>query len=235
MKKEEMTGGGADSKTGAGKGKTGKKIADIDDVLATFSAHIKENYPSPEQFRENLRSLLEAKQERLEESDYAASLEKNIIFLHDLAIEGEALLEIVLGTINEPSSLDAGAGPLLDEMEKEVRATTPERHRSVFVEGGSGEFSQLLQLRAEGGKRYMEKLEFDYFYLMTLRMLLFEFFNVLETISREYHIDRIDPAAPSHVTGHIEMTANYYLGNISVGEIVEDEKDGETEGDVPSP
>ena len=60
---------------------------------------------------------------------------------------------------------------------------------------------------------------------MTHRMLLFEFFNILAALKADYHIGDIDEAAPAHVTGHIHMTANYYLGNIAVGEIVESDSD----------
>jgi hypothetical protein len=56
-------------------------------------------------------------------------------------------------------------------------------------------------------------------------MLLFEFLNLLCVVREEYVIGRVDSAAPGHLLSHIEMTANYYLGNIGVGEITADKED----------
>ncbi|MBU8922480.1 MAG: hypothetical protein KOO63_11740 [Bacteroidales bacterium] len=202
-----------------------KKNAGINDVLATFSAHVKENYPEPDLFKSNLQNLLSEKQERMDADMYILSLEKNIVFLQELVIEGEAVLELTLGQINEPGQLDDGPEPLLTEIENGVKANTAERHREVFVEGVGGMFEELLEVKRSDPGIYQEKLEFNYFFLMTHRMLLFEFFSILAALKADHHIGEIDEAAPAHVTGHIQMTANYYLGNIAVGEIVDAETD----------
>ena len=187
------------------------KHADIDDLLATFSAHIKENYPPPEQFKKNLENLLASKKEKFSGDGYTASLERNIIFLHNVVIEIEAFLEIALeGVLEEEHEREK-----IDEM----LAGIEQNAREATLEGDSAGPEGLFKLR--GSEGYVEKLEFNYFLLMTLRMLLVEFFNVYIAVKSEYVIDRIDEAAPQHVTSHVEMTANYFLGNISVGEIVE--------------
>ncbi|HSG28178.1 MAG TPA: hypothetical protein VLA34_06840 [Candidatus Krumholzibacterium sp.] len=200
-----------------------RKSADISDVLATFSAHVQENYPEPETFRENLENLLAAKKDRMSEAAYIVSLERNVVFLHDLSIEGEALMEAVLGGLNDEGSLAQGAEPVLAGLENDVRSGTDERHKRIFMEEEGSEFAELIKLRREDKGRYCDQLEFQYFYLMTLRMLLFEFFNLLAAVSAEYFVDRIDDAAPGLVMSNIVVTANYYLGNIAVGEVVEAE------------
>jgi hypothetical protein len=62
-------------------GKSRKK-ADIQSLIATFSAHVSENYPAPEVYRENLTSMLAAKKERMESGEFVASLERNLVFLN---------------------------------------------------------------------------------------------------------------------------------------------------------
>ena len=54
-------------------------------------------------------------------------------------------------------------------------------------------------------------------------MLLFEFIGVMAAVKDEYEIERVDEAAFELIRSNIEMTANFFLGNISVGEVVEDE------------
>jgi hypothetical protein len=205
------------------------KSAGISDVMATYSAHIKESYPKPDLFCAYLQNLLKEKHERMDVDMYIQSLEKNIVFLQELVIEGEAALELMLGQINESGQLDDGPGPMLTEIEDGVKANTADRHREVFVDGGGGMFEELLEVKRSAPGDYQEKLEFNYFFLMTHRMLLFEFFSILSALKVDYHIGEIDEAAPAHVTAHIRMTANYYLGNISVGEIVDAAPDSEVE------
>ncbi|MBN2071018.1 MAG: hypothetical protein JW814_06125 [Candidatus Krumholzibacteriota bacterium] len=196
-----------------------KKKADIEDLLATYADHIAGNYPDPEVFRSNINSLLEAKKKRMEASEYVVSLEKNIVFLTDLAVEGEAFLEMLLSQVNDESPIDVSIEKYLEEMESQVRASTPGRYRDIFKGPGAGEFEELLLSREEDEEKYLEKLSFNYIYLTTLRMLLFEFFNLLSVVRKEYFIDRVDSAAPRHILSHLEMTANYYLGNIDVAEV----------------
>ena len=204
-----------------------KKNADIEDLLATFADHIAGSYPEPELFRDNIARLLEEKRNQKSETEYIVSLEKNIVFLSDLVIEGEAFLEMLLSQINDESPVDVKVEEYIQEIESRVRANIPERYGEVFSGQKTEEFSELLNARDEGVKAYLEKLSFTYFYLTTFRMLLFEFFNLLCVVRKEYAIGRVDSAAPGHLLSHIEMTANYYLGNIGVGEISAEEDDDE--------
>jgi hypothetical protein len=203
---------------------TGKKKADIEALIATFSAHVTENYPAPEVYRENLTSMLAAKKERMEGGDYVASLEKNLVFLKDLVTEGEALLEYLLERINNPEPTADKINIALGALEAKVRGGTAGRVEQVLGESDEDDFRELTELRGKDQEAYTEKLEFNYIYFMAFRMLLFEFFGVLAAVRDEYEITRVDEAAIGLIQGNIEMTTNYYLGNISVGEVC----DGET-------
>ncbi|MBN1164632.1 MAG: hypothetical protein JXB45_08640 [Candidatus Krumholzibacteriota bacterium] len=197
-----------------------KKHADIDQVLATFSDHLSKSYPAPGQFQKNLDQLLAAKKQRLSAMDYTRSLEKNTIFLHDLILEGEGYLEVLLGRINDDHLTAPEVEAIFGEMESQVRSAVEERHRRVFG-SGEGKDEILMPARQEyEGDSDTEKLEFSYFYYLVLRIFLFEFFNVLLAVREDYIIDRIDAAAGPHVLNHVKMNTNYYLENISVGEIV---------------
>lgn len=202
-----------------------RKSADIEEVLQTFSAHVKDNYPQPAMFRENLEKLLEAKKRRMKEAEYLASLERNMVFLHDLAIETEALLESLLEGINERDDLSSVIEEMLQEIEAGVRKVAGERWGQVFRDGRDGDFGELRGLRGGDAAEYASRLEFEYKYLMTFRMMLFEFFGLLAAVNGEYEIERVDEAAPRHILNHIGMTANYYLGNITVGEVVTEGKE----------
>jgi hypothetical protein len=201
----------------------GKKKADIEALIATFSAHVTENYPAPEVYRENLTSMLAAKKERMEGGDYVASLERNLVFLKDLVTEGEALLEYLLERIHNPEPTADKINIALGALEEKVRGGTADRVEQVLGESDEDDFRELTELRGKDQETYTEKLEFNYIYFMAFRMLLFEFFGVLAAVRDEYEITRVDEAAIGLIQGNIEMTTNYYLGNISVGEVVGDE------------
>jgi hypothetical protein len=199
-----------------------KNKADIESLIATFSAHVSENYPPPEVYRENLTSMLAAKRERMESAGYVASLERNLVFLKDLVTEGEALLEYLLERINsgEPSAQKITAA--LGALEEKVRGGTAGRVEKVLGDGVEEDFRELTALRGKDREAYIEKLEFNYMYFMAFRMLLFEFFGVLAAVREEYEIESVDETALGLIQSNIEMTANFYLGNISVGEVVDD-------------
>jgi hypothetical protein len=199
-----------------------KKKADIEALLATFSAHVGESYPAPEAYRENLASMLAAKKERMEGGEYLASLERNLVFLKDLVTEGEALLEYLLERINNEEPTAEKITAALGALEEKVRSGTAGRVEQVLGETGEDDFRELTELRGNDDDAYVEKLEFNYMYFMAFRMLLFEFFGVMAAVREEYEIKRVDEAAFGLVRSNIEMTANYYLGNISVGEVVDD-------------
>lgn len=200
-----------------------KKKADIEALLATFSAHVTENYPTPEVYRENLTSMLAAKKERMESGEYLASLERNLVFLKDLVTEGEALLEYLLERINNPEPSADKIITALGALEEKVKSGTAGRVEQVLGESDEDDFRELTELRGKDQEAYTGKLEFNYIYFMAFRMLLFEFFGVLAAVRAEYEITNADEAAFGLIQSNIEMTANYYLGNISVGEVVDDD------------
>jgi len=200
-----------------------KKKADIESLIATFSAHVTENYPPPEVYRENLTSMLAAKKERMESGDYIASLERNLVFLKDLVTEGEALLEYLLERIDNPEPSADKIHTALGALEEKVRSGTAGRVEQVLGESDEDDFRELTALRGKDQEAYTGKLEFNYIYFMAFRMLLFEFFGVMAAVREEYEIGRVDDAAIGLIQSNIEMTANYYLGNISVGEVVDDD------------
>jgi len=190
-----------------------EKRATLEEILTTFSSHISKSYPSPGEFQERLRLLLENKKEGKADSAYAKSLENNIVFLHDLVTEARALLDLLLRPDKEPKrNLDA----ILEEMEGKVKAQTKKRYAAVFDRGEDGEFRELTEMKRGKSADYIEKLEFNYLYLMTLRILLFEFFNVLESIKTGYKLARMKPDASKEVTDSLALTAHFYLGNVKV-------------------
>lgn len=190
-----------------------EKQAGLKEILTTFSSHISKSYPSPGEFQERLRLLLENKKEGTGDDAYTKSLETNIVFLHDLVTEARALLGLLLKSEGKPKkNLDA----ILEEMEGKVRAQTKKRHAAVFVRGEDEEFRELAEMKREESTGYIEKLEFNYLYLMTLRILLFEFFNVLESIKAGYKLAKMKPDASREVTDSLALTAHFYLGNVKV-------------------
>lgn len=201
----------------------GKKKADIEALIATFSTHVNDNYPAPQVYQENLTSMLAAKKERMEDREYLASLEKNLVFLKDLVTEGEALLEYLLERINNEEPTAEKVNAALGALEEKVRGGTAGRIERVLGESDEDDFRELTALRGKDQEAYTEKLEFNYIYFMAFRMLLFEFFGVLAAVRDEYEIMRVDEAAIGLIQSNIEMTTNYYLGNISVGEVVDEE------------
>ena len=202
--------------------KKSKEKADIESLIATFSAHVSENYPEPKVYRENLMSMLEAKKERMETGEYVASLEKNLVFLKDLVTEGEALLEYLLERINNDEPTADKINAALGALEDKVRSGTGGRVEKVLGESDEDDFKELTALRGKDQEAYTEKLEFNYIYFMAYRMLLFEFFGVMAAVKAEYEVARVDEAAIGLIQSNIDMTANYYLGNISVGEVVDE-------------
>jgi hypothetical protein len=195
-----------------------RKEATLDELLATFSNHIREAYPSAEAFRDNLSALLDDKRSRMSDGEYAVALERNIVYLNDLVTEGESYIDMLL-RLDEPDGADGERiNEMFSRLEENVRRGMEKRHREVFIEGNDGAFAELVELRKNGGERYLARLEFNYRYLMTLRLLLFEFFNVLINVKAAYIVKRLGPADGGAIMNHIVFTANFFLGNIHVEE-----------------
>ena len=211
-----------------------EKRAKLEEILVTFSSHISKSYPSPVEFQERLHLMLESKKEGKGGDAYTKSLETNIVFLHDLVTEGRALLDLLLNPEMEPrKSLDE----ILEEMEEKVKVQTKKRYEAVFDHGEDEEFRELAEMKRGESDGYIEKLEFNYLYLMTLRILIFEFFNVLESIKAEYKLAKMKPDASKQVTDSLALTAHFYLGNVQVeGKYEPEMKHGEPGSkEKPSP
>jgi hypothetical protein len=189
----------------------------IEEVLATFSSHISNQYQSPGDMRSMLDALLERKRRRMGGDEYKKSLEKNLVFLNDIALEGEAFLDL----LTKPGGLEMSENKLhsvLGEMEQKVRSRTDERHGEIFSGSEDGDFKELRRLRESDEKAYIERMEFDYRYLMTFKILLFDFFNVLLRVGSEYEIAPDALTDRKRIMNHIELTVHYFLGNIKIEE-----------------
>ena len=193
------------------------KPATIEEVLSTFSSHLAKNYPSPDVFRRNFDLLLKGKRERPDAVEYPVSLERNIVFLNDLVAEAEAFVERILAAETGGDALEEDVSPALDAIEKKSHETNARRHREAFVDGSAAEFRELREDRAAGEKAYLDKLEFNYRYLMTLRIFLFEFISVLAAIRAGYSIAGGTPELLAKIRNHLEVTVHYYLGNVAIG------------------
>jgi hypothetical protein len=207
-----------------------RRNAAIDEVIATFSTHVSKSYPSPKDFRRNFSLLLKGKRERADEGGYSVSLERNIVFLSDLIAEGERLIGRLLKAPGEEVPDEKSVAAALERLEKFSHERTAKLHREAFVDGTAAGFEELRADRAAGGAAYVDKLEFNYRYLMTLRIFLFEFISVLAAILSEYSISTAALEAARMIRAHLELTAHYYLGNVAVGE----ERGPKAGGGLPS-
>lgn len=193
-----------------------RTYATIGDLLATYSSHVSSNYPSPAQFCENLDRILDGKRERFQGDGYIAALEKNVVFLHDLIVEGEAALDMLFDTKTSRSLNSSRVNSLLGEMEERVRERSEQRRNEAFIERGGDEFAVLRELRRTDAVAYLDKLESTYRSLMIFKVLLFEFFNVMGPVMSRYPMARTTEETRRQILNHIELTANYYLGTIAV-------------------
>jgi len=196
-----------------------KKTVDLRQVLVTFSQNLEAKYRSPEALKTSLRRLMDSKKSRNSEDEYHISLEKNIVFLKYFVEEGKALVELMLSNLGDDERfLEADPGLLLSEIEERLRKEAGASHRKIFLDREDDEFADLAAHRKRSGGHYSKKLEFYYEYLMTLRNFMVDFMNVLFAVQREYVIENAGELSAGDVWSHIEMMANYYIGNIRVGE-----------------
>ena len=193
-----------------------KKTIGMDDLIATYMTHLSEKYKIPHEFGLKLDVLLAEKRNRAGPEEYMGTLEKNIVFFSDLIVEGEALIDIFLRPKKGRGGSDIDLNELLSEMDRKVRAKTDERHRKIFGGKGGEEFAELVKLKKSGDPLFVERLEFNYKYLMTLKILLFEFLSVLDSIASEYEIDPGEGGAGKRIIDSVKMAANFYIGNIDI-------------------
>lgn len=193
-----------------------KKRITFDDILATYSSHVSRNYPSPDDFQRNFDGILSGKRKRFRGDDFTVSLERNVVYLHDLITEGEALLDVLLDTKKSRDLDHARIDSLLAEMESRVREQSEQRRDEAFIGGSDVEFTDLKNLKESDRSAYGKRLEFTYRYLMAFKLFLFEFFNVLGSIVSQYAVSRATSGDVHAIINHIELTVNYYLGTIGV-------------------
>ncbi len=193
-----------------------KKRVKFDEILATYSSHISHNYPSPDEFRRSIDGILAGKRKRFKGEGYIVSLETNVVYLHDLIMEGEALLDVLLVSKKSRIMDHTRIDPLLEEMERKVRGQSERRRNEAFVVGSDGEFAELKRLKESDTSAYGKKLDFTYRHLMAFKVFLFEFFNVLSSIVSRYAIARGTVGNVRAIINHIELTVNYYLGTVGI-------------------
>jgi hypothetical protein len=190
-----------------------KKKVSMEEIISTFSSHISENYASSEEFRDNLDYLLKEKRSRLGKDSYQDSLEKNIVFLDELVSGVEHFLNRLLS--GEAGMKIENLENALKEIEEEGKRRVQNRNE-IFEKDERREFKELKELKKKGGDVYIEKLQFHYRYWMTLRIFFFEFLNVVVAIGEKYELPRIDDGEFRQILNHLELTANYYIGNVEV-------------------
>ena len=167
-----------------------RKTVTIDEIIATFSSHIEKHYPSPKDFRRNFDLLLKGKRERTDEGGVRGlAREEHRLSERSRGGCGGARRKAPRTRGGTMSRRRRSISSMLEAIEKKAHETTAQRHREAFVEGSGGRNSASSARTAAGGRRpYLDKLEFNYRYLMTLRIFLFEFISVLAAIRSEYSI-----------------------------------------------
>lgn len=192
------------------------KRATLDEIIATFSSHLSKSYPTPADFRRNFDILLWGKRDRSDAAAYALSLERNIVYLDVLVEEALSLVERLLAPAEALGEKEIASA--LGEIETSARRSTGTRHKRAFVSLEEPSFRGLAEGRAAGGPSYVEKLEFDYRYLMTLRLFLFEFISVLAAVRAEYDVEAESAGDLARIRAQLGVIANFYMGNVSAGD-----------------
>jgi hypothetical protein len=191
-----------------------KEKIDIARVLATFSSQLEQRYRSPEAFGEEISKVLRSKKAKYGDSGYPEALEKNLVFLYFFVEELKSLLEIMITNLDDEGEFEkVDPGLTIMDIEEQLREETERKHAEIFADGGGSVFSGLDS--GEDAAAYSENLEFHYSYLMAARSFAIDLINILYAARREYEIEN---AAFSRVWDYIDMSVNYYIGNISVGE-----------------
>ncbi|MDZ7859149.1 MAG: hypothetical protein U5O15_00535 [Candidatus Krumholzibacteriota bacterium] len=190
-----------------------KSRTDVERVLATFSTHMEQKHSTPDKFIENIEGLLDLKRKR-EGEDYLRSLEKNVVYLHYFVEEAKAVLELMLRRVNDDEKfIRVDPGLTLSEIEERVREEiTNEKKEISQIE----RFSEILKKESGAGKSYAERLEFNYSYLMAARSFTVDFINIIYALQKDYYVEGINSSTRENILRYIDMTANYYIGNVRV-------------------
>ena len=194
----------------------GKSKGDIQQVLETFSFHMEQKHSSPDKFIKGIKALLDAKRERGKKGDYVKSLEKNIIYLHYFVEGAKTVLELMTQRINDDEKFHQfDPGLTLSELETRVREKISEKEEGFYE---MEEFSEIINKKGTEPHIYIQNLEFNYSYLMAARGFMVDFINLLYAIQREYYMEGVNSSTGDDIWNYIDMIANYYIGNIKIGE-----------------
>lgn len=190
---------------------------DMKQVLATFSSHLEQRYRSPSEFSGEIEKMLRLKREKYDGSGYRESIERNLVYLYFFLEELKSLLEIMIERLSDDTEFrKIDPGLTIMDIERQLREETDRKHGEIFGETGSG---SLPGMNGSRKGSYIEKLEFYYSYLMAARSFAIDFINILYAARREY---RIEGGDFDQAWNYIDMSANYYIGNIAVGETEDD-------------
>ena len=195
-----------------------KPLIGAEEIIAAFSSHIREQYSSVEEFRERLSGLLENKRKKFSGDSYVVSIEKNIVYFNSLILGVEAFIDKVLKSPKQAGKLLKDVEKTLSELEKSVEDKTEEQHRRTFVECSDPSIAALLAIKEENKSEYIEKIEFEYRYLFTFKLFLFEFVSVLRAVLEKYSIPGEIFEFRDIIMQSIEFLTNFYIGNIKLDE-----------------
>ena len=106
----------------------------------------------------------------------------------------------------------------LSELEKAVESKTEEEHKKVFIECEDPSIAALLAIKEENKKEYIERIEFEYCYLFTFKLFLFEFISVLKAVREKYSFPANIFEYREIIMQSIEFLTNFYIGNIKLDE-----------------
>jgi len=191
-----------------------KSRTDVERVLATFSTHRKQKHSMPGKFMNNIEEILDSKRKRQKKESYLRSLEKNVVFLHYFTEEAKAVLELMLRRVNDGEKfIRFDPGLTLSEIEERVREEIKNAKKEISQ---TERFSEILKKEAAAGKNYVERLEFNYSYLMAVRSFTVDFINIIYALQKDYYVEGINSSTSEDILRYINMTANYYIGNVRV-------------------
>jgi len=189
-----------------------------EEIIATFSSHIRGQYSSVEEFRKELSELLESKKKKFTEDDYILSIERNLVYFNSLVTGVEAFIDEVLRNPELSGKLLKDSEKTLSELEEAVESRTEEEHKKVFIECKDPSIAALLAIKEENKIEYIERIEFEYRYLFTFKIFLFEFISVLNAIREKYTFPENIFEYREIIMQSVEFLTNFYIGNVKLDE-----------------
>jgi len=195
-----------------------KKRIEVEELIATFTSHLRDRYPSVEDFQGGLRELLEGKREKYRGDAYIEAVERNIVYFNDLVTGVEALMDRIFKSPRNLGKVLKDVDETLSELEKSVQSRTEERYREVFLGTDDPSIAALLAIKESDREKYVERIEFEYSYLFTLKLFLSEFISMLAAIKDHHSLPADIFKSRDVVFQSIEFLTHYYLGNVKLKE-----------------